>query len=266
MNTDGQILLVVVLVMVVVLTVGLSLASRTITNLKISKQSEESARAFQAAEAGIEQTLQSKSQSSGNLSNNATFSTTYTPSSGNELLLNNGEELEQNIGSDVWLSNYPDYTSPFTGTLTIYWGNGSQSSCFPGQGKSTAPALEIVSLSSSKDNPVFNKTVVEPYSCGFFSNRIRGAGTLRSDGPGALRGQAFQYSTTISVSGGLLMKIIPLFNSAKIGIKSNSGPLPAQGSVVESTGQSGDTVRKVVYFASYPQMPIELFPYSYVSQ
>ena len=47
-------LLVVVLTMIVALTVGLSLASRTITNMKISKQNEESQRAFQAAEAGIE--------------------------------------------------------------------------------------------------------------------------------------------------------------------------------------------------------------------
>jgi hypothetical protein len=33
-----------------------------------------------------------------------------------------------------------------------------------------------------------------------------------------------------------------------------------------STGTSGDTVRKVVYFQSYPQLPLEIFPYSLLSQ
>ena len=90
MNTDmklknsqnGQILLIVVLSMVVALSVSLSIASRTISNLRISKQSEESQRAFQAAEAGLERAVRQVSTGgdavgngfSGDLTNNTDLS------------------------------------------------------------------------------------------------------------------------------------------------------------------------------------------------
>ena len=54
---SGQILILVLLIVVVSLAVGLSVASRNLTNLKISTQSQESQRAFSAAEGGVEDTL-----------------------------------------------------------------------------------------------------------------------------------------------------------------------------------------------------------------
>ncbi len=54
---SGQILVVVLLVVVVSLAIGLSVASRNLTNLKGSTQAEQSQRAFTAAEGGVESTL-----------------------------------------------------------------------------------------------------------------------------------------------------------------------------------------------------------------
>lgn len=56
-SQSGQIALVVLLVMVVLLTVGLAVVSRSVTDIRISQETEESARAFSAAEAGIEEAL-----------------------------------------------------------------------------------------------------------------------------------------------------------------------------------------------------------------
>jgi len=53
----GQIGIVVLLLTVVLLTIGLSIASRSITDVRLSRQEEESSRAFNAAEAGIEEAL-----------------------------------------------------------------------------------------------------------------------------------------------------------------------------------------------------------------
>jgi hypothetical protein len=53
----GQILILVLLIVVVSLSVGLSVASRNITNLRSSTQSEQSQRAFSAAEGGVEDVL-----------------------------------------------------------------------------------------------------------------------------------------------------------------------------------------------------------------
>lgn len=56
-KNGGQVTLVALLVMVVLLTVGLAVVSRSVTDIRISKEAEESARAFSAAEAGIEDLL-----------------------------------------------------------------------------------------------------------------------------------------------------------------------------------------------------------------
>lgn len=57
-HRNGQVALIVLLLMVVILTVGLTLISHSITDVSISKDEEDSMRAFSAAEAGIEQALQ----------------------------------------------------------------------------------------------------------------------------------------------------------------------------------------------------------------
>ena len=54
---SGQILILVLLIVVVSLAVGLSVASRNLTNLRISTQTQESQRAFSAAEGGVEDVL-----------------------------------------------------------------------------------------------------------------------------------------------------------------------------------------------------------------
>ncbi|MGI6278315.1 MAG: hypothetical protein ACOYJ8_00640 [Patescibacteria group bacterium] len=56
-RSSGQALLVVLLVLSVALTAGLSLVARTTTDISISQKETESNKAFEAAEAGIEEAL-----------------------------------------------------------------------------------------------------------------------------------------------------------------------------------------------------------------
>lgn len=65
---SGQILVLVLLIVVVSLAVGLSIASRNITNLRISTQTEESQRAFSAAEGGVEDVLSRLNTIAGDIS------------------------------------------------------------------------------------------------------------------------------------------------------------------------------------------------------
>lgn len=58
-HNSGQIILVLILISTIGLTIGLSLISRSITDVRISSQIEESSKAFSAAEAGIEAALRS---------------------------------------------------------------------------------------------------------------------------------------------------------------------------------------------------------------
>src|SRR3989338_3351838 len=114
-NEKGQAFLIVVLVMVVALTVGLSVASRTVTNLRTTAEEENSQRAFSAAEAGIEKALKTGPISSPlDLGNNASIeSVQIVGVSGTEFLLNGGNPVLQDDGFDLWLSSYPDYTNPW---------------------------------------------------------------------------------------------------------------------------------------------------------
>lgn len=266
-SESGQMLLIVVLIMIVALTVGLSIVSRTITNLKISKENDQSQQAFQAAEAGIEQALQSNSSSAVNpsFSNNASYESTVDNPVNKEFLLNDGDDVSQDSGIDVWLSDYPTYANPRSGLVTIHWSTTDQKHCGLGNSDNIS-ALEVDVLSNLA-SPTLTKYIFDGSPC----LRIPGKTVnpaIVSPG-GTIDGTAFNYYVTISISNGLIMKVIPVFNSTKIAVDTDSTQnlfLPTQGSVVESTGKSGDTVRKVRYFSSYPQIPVEIFPYSLISQ
>src|SRR5690606_12114878 len=56
-SASGQILVLVLLVVLVALTIGLSIASRTLSTLRNTAELDQSNRAFSAAEAGIERAL-----------------------------------------------------------------------------------------------------------------------------------------------------------------------------------------------------------------
>jgi len=272
----GQVLLIVILTLVVALTIGLSIASRSISNIKISKQNEESQKAFQAAEAGVQQALrqlQSGENISGgdnNLSNQSSYSVEdfeikETRNNGG-ILINNGEMVDQAVGHDIWLSDYPSYANPpVTRTLTIYWGENTQNRC-SGSGSAIDPALELLLLftpTGNVNNPDFRKYVVDPCA------RVQSPENARIGAGRIINGVTFRHSYVLNITGatrnGLIVKAIPIYNATLIAAAA-SPALPAQGKIIASTGVSGDTARKVEYFIAYPQIPNELFPYAIISQ
>jgi hypothetical protein len=187
--------------------------------------------------------------------------------------MNNGQEVDQASGADVWLSDYSPnpallYQNPMGGgapvTVTMYWGTTNQNSCSANAGDSVAPAIEVALLKKVPgNNPTIEKYIFEASGCNRGINNLSGPTT---GGTFSLKGSSFINQATLSISNGLVMKVIPIFNSSIVGFQSSGVTFPAQGSIVTSTGTSGDTVRKVVYFQSYPQLPLEVFPYSLLSQ
>lgn len=272
-NQSGQILLIVVLSIVVALTVGLSIVSRTISNLQISKQSEESQRAFQAAEAGLERASQllysaeTESIPNTTLGNNAAFSVTVEPEKGNEIILNGHDLVQRSIGLDVLMSNYSDnYSDPFTGRVRLHWGQTDQS-CNDVNGNVPA-ALEVLLVYGDQSDPGFMREVYDP--CG----TVRTLNSTPAEAGGTIEGVEFRYSAVFprlvdpQMTDAMFFKVIPIYNSTRIGMTREVGTqdLAAQGSMVTSVGSSGETVRKITYFQSFPQIPNELFPYTIVSQ
>ncbi|MBP7832500.1 MAG: hypothetical protein KA035_01890 [Candidatus Levybacteria bacterium] len=274
-GSSGQILLIVVVVMVVALTIGLSVASRTITNLKLSKQNEDAQKAFQAASAGIDRYI-----NQGNCAINpaacdptsqtltsSQFDTKVTEVQGTTLLLNNGSPVDQDRGIDVWLANYPNYTNPYypssSGTISIYWGVAGQTNCTANAGNATAPAIQVVLLTGTTTSPVLTKYLYDTCPARKADNKFN---NVYSTSAGYnIGGSTFFHKADITLSSGLIMKVIPIYNSAKIAV-TGANAFPPQGKIIESVGTAGDTKRKIIYYESYPQIPNEIFPYAILSQ
>lgn len=259
----GQMLLIVILVMTVALTVGLSIATRSITNLRVTEEEEASQRAFSAAEAGIEQALKLtqpgeyfKEQA---LSENATIEkVVITELTGASLLLNNNNPIVKDDGVDIWLSSYPNYTAPqWSGNLVIYWGSDTDN-CQQAPASNTQAAIEVVLLTGPENNPAATHYVYDP--CG--PRRVENNFTDPEAGVFQLLTGKFANRATITIDPaqpGLIARIIPLYASTRIGIE-GSPNFPSQGSLIESVGKSGESQHKISVFRGYPKVPNEFFP------
>lgn len=268
----GQILLIVVLVLVIGLVVGLSVATRSITNLRVSTEEENSQRAFSAAEAGVEQLLKTGSSSlnNPNLGNNASFTATTNRISGQQILVNGGKPVLKDDGVDVWLSTYPTYATPLTWPrFLVAWGE-------PGVTCTSTPqpaAVEIIVISGPIAAPTSRTYAYDPCPRNNNFNNLSG-GTQNQ----IVNGKTFQYATDpddIQLTNALLVRIIPLYANAPIGVmpcdhtRLDCAPsgLPEQGSTIESIGRdlNSSTTRKIAVFQGHPKLPNEFFQYSFFS-
>lgn len=263
----GQVLLVVVLVMIVALTVGLSLISRSITNLRTSTEEAESQKALAAAEAGIERALESETDiplgSFDSAGTDVTYKTDVTRVQGTEFAVNGGNEVPKDDGVDIWLSEYTSSDSIFniplqsSANITIYWGD-SADAC-------QTAALEIVVVSGSKASPTLQRYTSEPcdgvgVDRQSFNNFEAATAANRT-----IQGVTFRWSKTLPViANGFIIRITPVYHDTKLGISSNVA-LPLQGNIITSTGESGKTQRSISVFQGFPKIPSELFPYAIFS-
>lgn len=265
---EGQALLLVILIMVVSLTIGLSVVSRSIVNIRTTTEEENSQRALSAAEAGIEQALKTGQgvATAQDLGNNAQIKNVEVEQVlGTSFLLSGGNRIEKDNGLDVWLSSYPDYSGTrWSGDLTIYWGSTTDT-CTADSLTNTMVALEVIVISGNRnnpDNPESKRYAYDPCSARRGINNF----TEPNSGSYAVQGKNFAYRTPptgsdkISVSNGFIARVIPLYASTSIGV-SGTVALPSQGGIIKSTGSSGGTERKITYFQGYPQLPSEFFQY-----
>lgn len=262
----GQALLIVILIMVVSLTVGLSVASRSIVNLRTSTEEENSQRAFSAAEAGVEKAIATGLgiSSSQDLGNNASIKeVTIGEVSGREFVLNAGNKVEKDQGIDLGLSqDYPGYATPQNiNNLSIYWGSQSESCT---DSPPSAAAIELIVIwKTAGSSPRSTRYAYDPCSR---ENNFTLADTTGS--PYTISRKTFWYRALIgNISNGLVARVVPLYANTPVGINTcNSAgtsctALPLQGTIIQSTGASGGTERKITYFAGYPQLPVEFFQY-----
>jgi hypothetical protein len=133
-SEQGQAVLIILLIMAVVLTVGLSIVSRSVTDIKISQQAQESARTFWVAQAGLEKAIKANSSDADTL-NDVSYQVDRSLIGGSQSLIF-PEKVKSDNPLTLWLVEHddetgeinPDLNDDFAGSLiTFLWGQEGDS-------------------------------------------------------------------------------------------------------------------------------------------
>jgi hypothetical protein len=279
---NGQTLLIVVLVVIVALTVGLSLASRSITSLKTSTEEAESQKALAAAEAGIERAIQGSvpvSVSNPNVLGsdgkmNSSYSTAVTQVDGTSFRINGGNVIPKDEGADVWFVphnpddgklNYNDDSSTNPGSVNLYWGLSGED-CSAANKPAAIQAI-IVTRNKASGAIKSYRYVYDGDGCSRgnnFTSATAGTYPLVDNG----ETYDFKYITPAgSLTSGIsspkdivLIRVIPIYKDTVVGL-SSSIALPIQGYKIDSTGKSGQANRKFTVFKGWPQTYLPYLSY-----
>ena len=271
----GQAVIIVLLVLVVVLTIGLSVATNTVRDIKLSQQTELSNRAFNAAEAGIEAALSGQlaggTVTVGTGADAASYNVSITTQggvSGEAFVFN--KPIAKDDTQQIWFvghnaDNSLNLSDPLNFNdkdLILYWGNPGQAS-----NNSTTPALEISVI--YQEGGVFKmaKGVYDPNSGRLSNNNFLSVSDISGN---YLAPYNFQFKKqvdlsqapfSIPTSGTTLyaVRLRVLYNdvSQLLGAQpaDAANTFPVQGRLISSMGTASNVNRKVEVFESYPVLP-----------
>jgi len=263
-ENSGQIVLILVLITVVGLTIGLSLISRTITDVRISTQIEQSGRAFSAAEAGVESALK------GAVAGGPTGTVTFPGVSASYNVANIGGEVAPlsfpltAVGSTqtVWLADHKsdgidldeNSTYPVGSTFTICWGtdpNKNPALLLSLYYKDTATNIYKVAKLAYDPIPGRSNFYPKDDNVNSCSNNYRYKKTLSATGIPPGDGFGISSSNTIL----LALRIQPVFDDTAIAIVPTAS-IPVQGKLITSIGQTATgVVRKIQVTQGYQVLP-----------
>ncbi len=249
----GQILLVVILVIIIASTIGLSLASRSITSLRTSTEEAESQKALAAAEAGIERVIQGNTPIAAqgdNPSNHSDYATQVVQIQSSSFLLNGGSTvvgsgpnpsptvipntIPKDEGADIWFVDHDSNNTPVYSQakvqsaqfLNLYWGSASEV-C----GTSTAPAaIQVIVVTRDPTLPDASSNKIKSYRYVYdgcsgrrSENKFAEAETGTFDVKG-IPGVTFtnrtapQNDLAKNVDYIIFVRVIPIYKDAVIGV------------------------------------------------
>ncbi|OGG15608.1 hypothetical protein A3D77_02845 [Candidatus Gottesmanbacteria bacterium RIFCSPHIGHO2_02_FULL_39_11] len=268
---SGQMVLILVLMTIVGVTIGLSLVSRTIQDVRISSQIEQSSRAFSAAEAGVENAL--KFSNAG--SYNGTIDVGGTSSSYQSQVTNIGGGA---AGSTLVTFGLTDVNQTQTIWLTDHSPGGDlmESSYYPlgepiyicWQNGSPTPAAVITLYYKNGSSYYVIKGAYDPVFVRGGSNSFRwGLPEGTGGNCGGVPGYNYQVTITPTTSAGnyqvpggsilLFAKVQMLYVSSPLAVLSSStNSFPPQGKQITSVGQTASGVtRRIQVIQGFKTLP-----------
>jgi len=244
-STKGQTVLIILLVMAIMLTIGLSTISSSITDIKISQETEEASRAFYVAESALEESLllpfgPAPAGSIGGIN----YQVSKQEQGGEEFLL--PSLLEAGKPQIIWLVGHEESGSlktdeNYTGPVDFYWGNKESSE---------KPALVVSFSFKDGGNYKVSRYNFDPDETRRNTNHFDPANV----GSYTVGGQDLKFSASIDIPEDIqpyFLKLALIYNSSPqyLGVKvSEANPkLPSQGFCFESnaTVESSGITRKI---------------------
>jgi len=274
-TNSGQALLLVLLSMAVVLTIVLSVISRSVTDISVTTTSEDSLRAFSAAEAGVEQALIAGGNIPETPLGDAKFITSVSGfASGSKEVLYPASLSAGEVGV-IWFVSHDGNGNPtcadghcFTGrTFKVCWGKAGTSGS-----SATTPAIEVSFFYKNPAVKIARATLDS-------NSSRRGSNSFSAPDAGTCSfstGETFAFGKTLDLSGGGLGIPASVYNNqdglqyAAIRFLYNDGLiqpfgvnvdftgnslLPSQGVKINSQGTSGEANRRVEVIQGYAQLP-----------
>lgn len=281
-NQRGQAIIILLLIMVVGLTIGLSVVSRSILNVKLSTQSEESSRAFTAAEAGVEVALEASSGTdfSSTEANLQYECTKNIQGASDSYVFYN---VAKDRAAQLYFSDPGNIENKsYIGSkVRLMWGTYSPSFA----PSPTTPALELTLLYKTKTDNSYHvaKFTLDPDAARAGSNHFcfppgncgdqPRISNFTINGTSQIDDVKFQFGSDVDVSSFntdpnflIFGRFRLLYNSepTTIGVKSVPPPVaifPSQGSVIDCLGTRDSGVsRRIKVYENYPSVP-EIFDY-----
>jgi Tfp pilus assembly protein PilX len=265
---SGQAALIALLVLTIASTLGLSLIARTTTDVSVTRNIEESSRAFSAAEAGVEETLKSGAASEAVVIDptlGVSYSVKVDPVGGtaNSLVFSQ-KTLKENTET-VWLVAHSD---PDTIVETPVYTANTIDVCWSSE--PTTPAI-VVSILYKKFGGSYQVARAAYDPDGTRANNFS-LPTALSGGCGAATNTTYRstirfsdYSINPVNDTIIALRIRPVYSGTLIAVKP-AQDLPVQGNLIQSTGKSGTEVnRKIVVYQQF-RAPTSIFDYAVYSQ
>lgn len=247
-SQSGQAGIILVLITVVLVTISLSVASRSVTDISISKQEEETTRAYDAAEAGIEEALR---QDIATLTSTGTYTDSITvdainvdysiePQSDIEFLL---EELEA-VEIDV---------SGFTNDIDIEWGaTGEVCNAADPRLPGSFASIEVTTIAGS----VSTRFLYSGIGCNRSSVGILDGFDRVSPNPSSPTTTGYLWKVVRNMSGVDTIRIRAVYASTSVLVSAASGSLPTQSWIIHSEAQApGGETRAVEVTQKAPAPP-----------
>lgn len=264
---SGQVLLITLLVLAIATTIGLSLIARSTTDLTISREAEESARAFSAAEAGIEESLLTgqstgvKTLSAGQVSYTATV-TDIGGAVGSYALPQRSVVGETDT---VWLVNHLA-----DGSLdeTFYYSSPTITVCWAPQ--PTTPALIVTIPYITGGSYQVAKVALDPDAGS--RSPANGFTAVGASGNGCDQSDVYSYTITFATLGInpadtlLALRIRPVYSDTQVYVQSPSLALPQQGKRIESIGTTNSGLTRRIVVQQPYLAPSSIFDAVIVSQ